>query len=61
MAASKWRDFKCVKKEKIGSVNVETWVISSSINRLKSNKGDVNSRSWLLVHLKREGKLKMGM
>ena len=27
MAAYEWRDFRCVKKEKIGSVNVETWVI----------------------------------
>jgi len=56
MAAYEWRDFRCVKKEKIGSVNVETWVISSFINRLKSNKGLVNSRSWLFIHLKREGK-----
>jgi len=45
MAASELRDFRCVKKEKIRSVNVETWVISSFINRLKSNKGGVNSRS----------------
>jgi len=60
MAASEWRDFRCVKKEKKRSVNVETWVISSFINRLKSNKGGVNSRSWLLVHLKREWKEMMG-
>jgi len=60
MAGSEWRDFRCVKKDKIGSVNVETWVISSFINRLKSNKGGVNSRNWLLVHLKREGKEMMG-
>jgi len=33
-------------------VNVETWVIILFINRLKSNKGGVNNRSWLLVHLK---------